>query len=108
MAKSQSKHEYEPRKALDALIERVERVNRELALLIRRNIDAGTVESVSEPGKKRKRSFMKIRSYTDQEALRIAVGTLRAYFVELPACIDSANAARQALQAHLRRGVYQN
>ncbi len=85
-------HEYSPLDALELLLFTLDERLPDLANHIREIIDSGTALPV--PGQRSGASAERVRKsrpLTDEEALSVAVDVLRAYFVELPACIEAAN-----------------
>src|SRR4051812_42527185 len=86
-------HNYTPSEAYNSLMRRIDGKLPELASRIREIVDAGTVEQQSHPavGRRKSRQYWKSRPFNEHEILEVALAALRAYFVELPACILAAN-----------------
>jgi hypothetical protein len=51
--------------------------------------DIGETEVVGRKGKKRRRVYRKAVPYTDEEALKVALKALQAYFIEQPLFVNS-------------------
>jgi hypothetical protein len=86
-------HEYTPKQALDLLMKKISDRDDTLAALIKEAIDAGkdvrqTAESTGRKPKKT-RVYRKSMPYNDQEALQVALDSLRDYFVEQPLFVNS-------------------
>jgi hypothetical protein len=92
------RHEYTPRQALDALLEKITSISPELVEHIRRAIDAGKdVEmQIEEPGRQGKKAskhrYRKNEPFTDEEALKIAVDVLRSHLLETRMFVSAAHA----------------
>ena len=85
-------HDYSPREALDLLLRKVKERAPELANNLQSAIDAGKHVSEREETTERKKSrtYRKTVPLTDEEALLVVIGSLRAYFVEQPLFANSA------------------
>ena len=86
-------HQYQPNQALDTLIRKIQerdvRLDINLAVLVRDAIDEGeenilTIESDTIGRSKNSHEYRKIAPFSPEEALQVALGVLRACFVEQP------------------------
>ena len=86
------KHIYTPRKALDEILDRVRAKAPELAAEIQRNVDLGKeVEESSSRQRSNERDYEQKIPLTLEEAIQVALDTLRAHCVEQPLFIVSAD-----------------
>jgi hypothetical protein len=87
-----SVHEYSPEEALVTLMQSVRRIDAQLADHIQSVIDAGKDIDEVEPTRDRRRrtrSYRKTVPHSFEDALQIALVSLRAYFIEQPLFVDS-------------------
>ena len=85
-------HDYTPRDALGAILERVTQRDRTIGERIEIVINEGkTVVETEVPGDRRRnlRTYEVNVPYTEEEALAVAVGFFRSYFVDLPSVVNS-------------------
>jgi hypothetical protein len=86
-----SKHDYSPEQALDVLLRKLRERDVTLETAVRAAIDLGKdVTEVQAVGRRRVRKYRKTVPFTHEEALRLALDVLQAYFVDLPFCINSS------------------
>ena len=85
-------HDYSPSVALDLLLTKVEDRSLELASSLRAAIDTGkdVWESETSVGARKPRKYRKAVRFSDEEALRVVISALQAYFVEQPLLTNSA------------------
>lgn len=91
-------HDYTPDQALDLLFKKLERAAPEIASQVRHAIAQGREEDVQldvTPNKarspKKARTYRQKVQFTVPEALDVAIGVLRAHFVEMPHFSNSAH-----------------
>ena len=80
-------NDYTPAKALKVLMSKLRSRDQSLASRIQSAIDVGKDVSeitTSAKNRKKRREYRKTVPFTDEEALRVAVDALQAYFVEQP------------------------
>jgi hypothetical protein len=85
-------NQYNAQQALDLLMKKLAASNEGLAAQVRAAIDIGKDVSEVEPSLDRRRkgrAYRKAVPLTQEEALRIALDVLQAYFVEQPLFVDS-------------------
>jgi len=86
-------HEYSPADALQLLLDKISKRDPLLVERIKSAIDAGTDieehEMTRATGKRRRRVYRKHVAYSGEEALNVAVGVLRAHFLELPQIVNA-------------------
>ncbi|MCL4552200.1 MAG: hypothetical protein M1305_01395 [Candidatus Marsarchaeota archaeon] len=88
-----STHDYSPQQALDLLMRKLDEREKSLGEQIRAAIDAGKDVEEKEPVKGRpakQRVYRKTVRFTDEEAIQVALGALRAWFIEQPLFVRSA------------------
>ena len=88
-----AKHEYTPRQALDEILKRVGAKAPELAAEIEHNINLGQ-EVEGEPTPRQRSNepdYERKVSFPLEEALQVALDTLRAHFIEQPLFMVSAD-----------------
>ena len=85
-------HEYSSQEALELLLRMVEDKDANLAKALHTAIDAGkdVWESEVPANQKKRRKYRKTVSFTDEEALGVAIDTLKVYFVEQPSFTNTA------------------
>lgn len=94
-----SVHAYTPKEALDLLLRKLRAADQHLARQIEDAINAGKDVEETDLNSRRRLSRKKPRVYrrtvpfTEEEALRVALVALRAYFVELPSIANAAAAS---------------
>jgi hypothetical protein len=80
-------NDYTPAEALKVLMSKLRSRDQSLASRIQSAIDVGKDVSeitTSAKNRKKRREYRKTVPFTDEEALRVAVDALQAYFVEQP------------------------
>jgi hypothetical protein len=85
-------HDYTPAKALSVLLEKLVRADESLAARVKSAINAGKDIQKEEPAlrrRKRPRVYRKNAPYSDEEAIDVALGVLKAHFVELPRTVNA-------------------
>jgi hypothetical protein len=84
-------HEYTPQGALELLLRKLADRDPTLAAEIQAAVDQGEDVQETEPrrGRRKERRYRKTVPYDYEEALRIAVDGLRAYFVVQPLVVNS-------------------
>jgi len=86
-----SKHEYAPEQALGVLLRKLGERDATLEAKIRAEIDSGKdVTEEQRRGRRRVRKYRKTVPFTHDEALRLTLDVIQAYFVDLPLCINSS------------------
>jgi hypothetical protein len=86
-----SKHEYTPEQALEVLLRKLGERDATLEGDVRAAIDVGKdVPEIQQMGRRRVRKYRKTVPFTHDEALRLTLDVLQAYFVDLPLCINSS------------------
>lgn len=88
-----SAHDYTPEEALETLLSKLHQGSPALEASVRGAIDAGKdmSETVRGQGRgRRSRTYRKIVPFSHEEALQVGLNVLRAYFIEIPQCINSA------------------
>ena len=86
-----SKHDYTPNEALETLLSKLRERDLSLEAAVRSAIDLGKdVTEEQRLGRRKIRKYRKTVPFTHEEALHVSLEVLRAYFVELPLCINSA------------------
>jgi hypothetical protein len=85
-------NEYSAQQALQLLMRKLAGQDPELASEVQAAIDAGKDVSETEPipGRRKGHVYRRTVPFSHQEALRVALGALQAYFVEQPMFVDSA------------------
>lgn len=86
-------HNYTPDQALELLLRKLRAKDEALAAQIQTAIDAGKDVSESEPvtdRRKKPRRYRRTVAFSVDEALKVAVSALQAYFVEEPLFVDHA------------------
>ena len=85
-------HEYTPQEALKLLLLKVNNEDAELENALKSAIDAGKdiIESEVSTDPKKGRRFRKTVRFSDEEALRVAIDALKAYFIEQPSFTNTA------------------
>jgi len=97
------KHDYTPEQALTLLIDKLTKVDADLARQVQEAANAGKdmleTEQSRGRGKKKLRTYRRTVPYSMEEALQVALNALRAHFVEQPLFINSChdNMAQAAL-----------
>lgn len=85
-----SRHDYTPEQALEMLLRKLGERDITLQTAVRAAIDLGKdVTETQQVGRNRVRKYRKTVPFTHEEALRVALDVLQAYFVDLPLCINS-------------------
>jgi hypothetical protein len=87
------KNDYTAAEALHLLLERVAKAGDQPLSRVKHAIDSGKDVQEQQPnGKRRKRArtYRKHVAYSDEEAILVALGVLRAHFFELPVIVNSA------------------
>jgi hypothetical protein len=82
-----SEHTYTPSQALQLLMQKLRAKDEVLATHVQAAIDAGKDIEESEPAidrHRKSRRYRKTVPFTEEQALQVAIGALRAYFVEQP------------------------
>lgn len=86
-----SKHDYTPEQALEVLLRKLGERDAMLEGSVRGAIDMGKdVPEVQPTSRRRVRRYRKTVPFTHDEALRLTLDVLQAYFVDLPLCINSS------------------
>jgi hypothetical protein len=85
-------HEYTPEQALALLLRKIDAQDNDLAAQVRDAINAGkdVRESAPTTGRRKKRRvYRRTIPLTQEDALRVALDVLQAYFVEQPLFVSS-------------------
>ncbi len=86
--------EYSPKQALELLIEKIRKLDPSLADIVQAAIDTGKdiPEETDSFSRKKKRTYRKRVPFSHEEALKVAIDVLQAYFVEQPLFVNVASA----------------
>lgn len=86
-------HDYSARDALELILRKIAERDKDLGAEVRRAIDEGKVVELQQESTDRRRRphrYRKTVPYTPEEALRVTLNVLNAYFVEQPLLANSA------------------
>ena len=82
-------NDYTASEALTLLLKIVAERMPNLEVELRNAIDIGVVEQTTDRVGSRKKSYLKSRQLTDEEAIEVVLKVLKSYFVQVPSCLLS-------------------